>query len=424
MDGHQENKVLVIGGGLMGSAAAWELALSGKSVMLIEQQAEQYENGSSYGEARVTRSLGVQDDIFTYLKEKSVDETKILMDFLGEPMEKIYTTTPVTYLYPIENKEDVDELVMNNDYTLASTGSEAGEKLGMNVQNEIVIREHKKYSGTLNPSALIRYMHEGIRKKGGEVLYNHEITGIEKGRKEFSIKVHNRIDESNRSIEYKKLVIAAGPYSADLLKDIAPYFGSLITTKRLYLAFFKPDADNYLSLSDEQKDKITNGFPVARFDDEIFYGMVEKYDENGIPLFKVGGHNRRFDIKDQFWGEAMPDSEINWSRNQLASYLERLNIPIKKDQLDCVNTYSCVYSLTHNEVPFVTRLVDLDHEIDPNCVIIAGLSGIGAKGTLCYGKIAADLINETSEDDPMYLLTRNLMGDERLRFNLEEQGLM
>ena len=44
--------VLVIGGGLMGSAAAWQLSRTGKRVLLLEKQAAVYNSGASLGVVR------------------------------------------------------------------------------------------------------------------------------------------------------------------------------------------------------------------------------------------------------------------------------------------------------------------------------------------------------------------------------------
>ena len=47
--------VIVVGGGAMGSAAAWRLARAGHRVRLLEQFAFGHENGSSHGPSRMIR---------------------------------------------------------------------------------------------------------------------------------------------------------------------------------------------------------------------------------------------------------------------------------------------------------------------------------------------------------------------------------
>ena len=47
--------VIVVGGGAMGSAAAWRLARAGHRVRLLEQFAFGHEKGSSHGPSRMIR---------------------------------------------------------------------------------------------------------------------------------------------------------------------------------------------------------------------------------------------------------------------------------------------------------------------------------------------------------------------------------
>ena len=96
---------VVIGGGLMGSSAAWHLSNMGSSVLLLEKQDVEYNQGSSYGEARIARSNNRGNDIWSYLHNNSVAETGKLIRFLqkADPtntyaIEDIYTTSPVTYV--------------------------------------------------------------------------------------------------------------------------------------------------------------------------------------------------------------------------------------------------------------------------------------------------------------------------------------
>ncbi len=55
---------------------------------------------------------------------------------------------------------------------------------------------------------------------------------------------------------------------------------------------------------------------------------------------------------------------------------------------------------------------------DPSLVVIAGLSGVGAKGALAYGLLAANQLLGKSSDDKMYQKALRLMGPERLEKDL------
>ena len=153
--------IVIIGGGLMGSATAWELSKYGQNVLLLEQQDSIYTFGSSFGEARISRSLGPKNNIFSYLQQTSVSETKHLIDFLNKDeteaihkMEDIYATAPVTYIYYKSQLKEVHELLseQTDKYEYASNAVEALERFGMIIPDTaMVIREFKQFSGTLNP---------------------------------------------------------------------------------------------------------------------------------------------------------------------------------------------------------------------------------------------------------------------------------
>ncbi|MEM9408966.1 MAG: hypothetical protein AAGA81_23240, partial [Acidobacteriota bacterium] len=83
-----------------------------------------------------------------------------------------------------------------------------------------------------------------------------------------------------------------------------------------------------------------------------------------------------------------------------------------------VDGYSCVYSLTSDEVPYVTPWIGKDGAEDPSLVIVAGLSGVGAKGAMAYGVLAADLVLGRTESDESYVKARETLGVEHLRRDL------
>jgi len=418
--------VVVIGGGLMGSSTAWELSKYGQNVLLIEQQDSIYTFGSSLGEARISRSLGPKGDIFSYLQQTAVRETRHLIDYLNEgetkalhAMEDIYTTTPVTYIYSKSQLNEVKALLDGQtvNYEYASNKKEAEEKFGMNIPDTtMVIREFKEYSGTLNPKILIKKLHKAISKAGNSIVYNQKVNSLKKEEGIYKIEITDTKTGTNKTILAKKVVAAAGAYNGTLMKDIAPYFSRLISPKRLFLSFLKIKASKYDMLTSEEKNRLNFSYPVAYLNAEIFYSMIEKYDNNQRPILKVGGHFLRTDIKelDEVWAMELTAQEIQWSKENTADYLSKLDLPIEFSDLEFERGYSCVYSLTGSEVPYVSHVIINNKEVDSSLVLIGGMSGIGAKASLAYGLMAADLACGKDNTSYMYQKAKSALGSQRL----------
>ncbi|WP_234567540.1 NAD(P)/FAD-dependent oxidoreductase [Rhodohalobacter sp. 614A] len=412
---------VVIGGGLMGSSAAWHLSNQGENVILIEQQDSNYTFGSSFGEARIARSLGVKNDIFSYLHNRSVTETKKLVQFLNDKegndrhkMEDIYTTSPVTYIYYKSREETVHSLIENQDDPIeyATSVEEASKKFGMSLPDSaLVLREFKQYSGTMNPKELIGKLHVGIQHHGNAVWYNQKITALRRNKDLFEIEMKHTKTGESKTILCKKMVSAAGPYTGKLLNEIAPRFDQIITPKRVFLVFLKIDPAKYERLSPDQKQKIKEFYPVLDFTSDLVFSMIEKIDGDGVPIIKIGGHLIRKDFTnlDTVWQKDLTKEEKNWGLQSTFNYLQQLNIPVGKADLNCLDGYSCVYSLTASEIPIVTNIVADDSQPDPNLVVLGGMSGVGAKGAMTYGLIAANLLLQKEEDSLMYQLTKKML---------------
>ena len=166
----------------------------------------------------------------------------------------------------------------------------------------------------------------------------------------------------------------------------------------------------------EQKKRINNYYPMADWNADIFYSMIEKYDADGIPIIKIGGHMLRTDIEnlDEVWQKKLTEKEIEWSRSNTLRYFDMLNIPIDSSDLMFYKGYSCVYSLTKTEIPYVTNILDDNNKLDSNFVMLGGMSGVGAKGSLTYGLIAANLILNKDDSTMIYQKTKEALGFERL----------
>lgn len=415
----------------MGSSTAWHLANQGESVRLLEMQDSVYTSGSSYGEARIARSSNRGNDMWSYLHNYSVAETQLLIDYLnsqedGSPfkMEDIYTTSPVTYVgvSAIHDRLLSSLIRQEVDYDMATNPREGKSKFEVVLPDSVLIqREYNKHSGMVNPRKLIACLHEAIKKKGSKISYGTRVTDLRynKNTDVYEITAENGTGETE-VLKAHQIISAAGPHSGELLRNIAPVFEELINPQRVFLAFLRINADKYNSLSGEEKEKLSSFYPVINSHkgtrEGSFFSMIEYYDENNLPIFKIGGHFQRSPIAnlDGVWEQEVSPDEIAWSMKSTAGYFKMLSLPIEEEDLDVVDGYSCVYSLTETEVPLVTPILNESGEPDHDCIVLGGMSGVGAKGAMTYGLIAANLMTDHSPIDSTYLSTARSLGVERL----------
>ena len=77
--------VVVVGGGAMGSAAAWQLARRGVQVALLEQHEAGHANGASHGASRIFR-LSYPDPVHIGLAREARRLWRELEDVTGESL--------------------------------------------------------------------------------------------------------------------------------------------------------------------------------------------------------------------------------------------------------------------------------------------------------------------------------------------------
>lgn len=426
-------KTVIIGGGLMGSSAAWQIAKEGKEILLIEKQDDSYQEGSSQGKSRIARSLGPENDIWSYMHNTTVQEAEELIEYLNKhdseahAMEDIYSTTPMNYVRHRKQMERIHSSLINqkDSFQFAQNPIEAKQLFDMNITDTtIVLREYKKHTGTINPYSLIKKTHKALEILNNQIWYNSKVTSLKQVDDRYEILVSRQ--GKTETILADRIICAAGPYNGMLLENIAPYVKSLINPQRVFLAFFKINDEVYKSLSNNDKQNIKNGYPAinssAGTREGNFFTMVEEYDKANNPIIKIGGHFQRSDISnlDEVWKKTISESEIDWSKQNTLTHLNQLNINIKSTDLEFVKGYSCVYSLTKNEIPIISHLIHESGEKINSAIMMGGLSGVGGKGSLGYGKLAADLFFNRADNNPTYSAVVNKMGLKRLQNDVKD----
>lgn len=420
--------IIVIGGGLMGSSVAWKLVEQGAKVTLLEQQGKTFNHGSSYGAARISRSLGPKKDVFSFVHNRTVKEVEKLVAFLNRKgktkahkMEDIYSTSPVSYLYTRDQYDQIDKLrykKQKNDYRRGS-GDSAFRKFGVTLKpDEVLVREFREHSGTLDPHELIQKLRLAIGLKGGKIAFNQKVTKLTKKEDYFEIEVVNTKSNTSKILQAKKVVVAAGPYTVEVLKDFAPYFNRVITPKRVLVSYFKIAKERYKKLSEKELKHIIAAQPMFSQIGKEYFSMIEERDEAGRPIFKAGGHKIRHNIidVDNAWNLVPRKKELKWIKKKFRKYFESLEIHLRKKDIKQISYCNCLYSMTRSEVPLVTYINNRYGSVDRNIVVIGGMSGVGAKGCLGYGTIGANLIlGNPEESSKIYRKSAKAFGNYGVR---------
>lgn len=422
--------ILVIGGGLMGASAAWKLAERGAKVTMIEQQEKNYSIGSSYGTARISRSLGPKKDVYSYVHNITLKEVSKLVDFLNaedpkqpHTMEDVYTTLPVTYLHPASDQSKISKFRFKNqknDYSRASQRS-SFRKFGMTIpKDSIVVREKRQYSGSLNPTALLDKLRAGIDKKGGTIKYQHQLVSLRKKDGVFEVEVLNLETKKVQQLKANKVVVAAGPYTSEVLKDFAPYFNRILTPKKIALSFLKIKDAPYQELSEAKKAAFQSGFPFFSQLGKQYFAMISSEENGKSPVIKAGGHQQRQNIHslDKIWNEAPTKKDKKWIQKQFKKHLKMLEIHLTNNDIEEVISYNCVYTETQSQTPIVSAIFNKNGALDRDIAVIGGMSGIGAKGCLCYGMLATDLmLGQESKPNKMYRKMEKTFGNPSVNIN-------
>ncbi len=429
------HEVVVIGGGLMGSATGWQLAHSGVPVLLLEQQDSVYTRGSSLGQTRITQKHSLSDDKWSVLHMRSLKETARLMENLDERykvtksyiMEDVYTTAIVTNIHPKDRLAHLRTMLERQDvdFKIAATPQEADDLFKMKVsEDEVVVREYGLYTGTLNPQALISHLHLGMHGLDSEIRYRSKVTALTRERGHFKIEVE-RTDSGEKEVVYaKRVVSAAGPYTGTLLSAINPNLQTLIDPQRVFQAFARLKSDTFNNLDIPNQVRYAMGFPVvSNHSDNLengFISTIEEFENNGNPLLKVSGHHKRSSatMLDMVWDMNLSQEEKTFAMESLHRYIQKLGVDVPFEELEYVDGNSSVYSMTSSGVPYVTHIPDESGGQIDGLVMLAGMSGVGAEGAMAYGLIASNLLMEREADETELRELVPWLGFERLKKDL------
>lgn len=357
-------KVAVVGGGAMGSAAAWRLTRRGADVTCFDRFSPPHTSGSSHGESRIIRTAYFEGPWYVPLLHETFGLWRELEASTGADL---MTITGALYLGP-----------QSSDVVRGALESAQRHDLDIDVMDADVVRD--RYPGhVLNDDdmGVLDRQAGFVRPEAGIAAMLSQVTDVKRDTAVSSVReLLDRFDA---------VVVAAGPWTSELI-DWIP-----LKVERQVLAWFALD-------------RSTSWLTPDRF--PVFIRESDGTDVYGFPTLdglsvKVGRHHEGKPTDPDRINRTVDDTDLNPLKRYVAHYMCGVTTEL-------VRSATCMYTNT----PDGHFVLGRDPN-DPRVTVISACSGHGFKFAPVIGDIAADLVldGRTDRDISHFSFERFASGD-------------
>lgn len=352
--------VVVIGGGVMGSSAAWHLAGRGHEVTLLEQFSPGHDRGSSYGSSRIFR-LAYSDPFYVDLAVRALP--------LWRQLEAETATTVLTLTGAVDHGPEpatralVDTLAAAGRLHEVLTPAAAAERWpGLRIDGGALFHPE---AGRLHADHAVAALQQAAIGRGAQVRHGTRVARITPRRDE-RLEVVTAVDV----LLADHVVVAVGGWAWKTLSRLGITPPVLRVTQEQPAHFATADALSWPSFIHHGGGALPAGSGVYGLgsDDGVKVGF------HGVgPVVDPDHRNRRLD----------PAAERRL-QEYAASWLPGVDSSIPTSS-------TCLYTTTP----------DHDFVIDRrgSVTILAGFSGHGFKFGAVIGELAADLVDGKPGED-------------------------
>ena len=348
---------IVIGGGGMGSAAAYHLAKSGARVLLLEQFQHGHKQGSSHGETRGIR-LSYDKPFYTHLMQAAYAEWRALEQACGQQL--LFISGGITLAPPSHPKlaatwDSLTDAGVAAEQWDAAQLARRFPQFSVPEDTAIIWQED---SGLLHASACIAAHLRLAEQHGAEIRTNTPVTRLDW--QSTPVSVHT----TGEVLRADKVVVTAGAWTGQLLAELhLP-----LTVTRQQVVYYQP-AD------------------PARFSVPHFPTLIELTSENefyyGIPLFGTEGLKL---ARHGGGAQVTPDTCLRTPDEDYIARLDRRMQALLPERGKIKRAEVCLYT----ETPDTDFIIDT-HPRCPHISIAAGFSGHGFKFCSLVGRILSEL---------------------------------
>ncbi len=350
--------VIVLGLGVMGSAAAYHLASDGQRVLALEQFELDHRMGSSYGESRIIR-YAYDHPAYVEMAKATFPLWRALEERSGRQL--MVQTGGLDF-----GAADSPSLIVTRDNLQV-----AGVPFEWLIPAEVTkrfpqFRLHDNMRGMFQPDAgylaaskCVVAQAEMAQQCGATLLTKTPVLRVE------VLNGSARVYTADAQYESGKLVITAGPWAGKILDRLDLMLP--LQPTREELVFFEPP-DRALFFPDR--------CPVFIYHDVPWKYGLPNVDGTGL---KVAVHGRH-EPTDPDNTRRTPDPEyIEQVRAFVQEYIPQGDGPVNEARI-------CLYTVTPDEHFIIDR-----HPAYPHVVFGAGFSGHGFKFGILVGRMLADL---------------------------------
>lgn len=358
--------VIVVGAGGMGSAAAFELARRGRSVLVLEQFPLVHERGSSHGHTRIIRRAYYEHPNYVPLVRRSFERWYDLEQRTGR---HLLTECPCLCVGPPDGEVVTGVLSAARTHGLAVDRLLPADLRACFPQ----FRFDEGYAGVLEPDAGFLYVEDGVlahldaaRTLGANIHPEEPVVRWTAGGEGVTVTTTTATYHSAR------LVLTAGPWAGQMLAE----HGRALRVMRQTLLWFGTTDDAAF-----RRDR----FPIflAEVPGGPFYGLPA-IDGRGVKVARHYGAPELHspDEVERFLRTA--DEQV--VRDFLTAYVPAAAGPLRHGQ-------TCIYTLTPDRHFLIDR-----HPEYSTVAVAAGFSGHGFKFAPVVGEIIADLVEAGGTD--------------------------
>jgi sarcosine oxidase len=362
--------VAVVGGGAMGSAAAWQLALRGHRVILFEQYQPGHTRGASHGSSRIFRHA--------YSHRRYIDlaarAARLWRQLERVDGERVYTRTgAVDHGNPVEiHALGIALGEAGVEHSLLSPRAAQQQWPGLRFDTMVL---HHPEAGRLNADLAVAAMQRRAAAEGAQVWHNSPVTGIRRGAAGVRVLI------ASGSVKFDHVVVAAGAWTPELLAGVPEVARDIpeLTTTQEQPAHFVPT-------------EVPSGWPSFIHHPGADYTGPGIYGLSSVDGIKVGEHGTGPRVQPDT-RDFRPDPEsVERLRSYAAHWLPGVDPAT-------VSASTCLYTTT----PDHNFIIDRRGPI----TVAAGFSGHGFKFAPAIGELVAGLVNDTCPAPELFALGRH-----------------